>query len=417
MSESAVDSKADKRMARRIRRAYMLALSIIAFMTLGVFVIERGSMQRFSESATILNVAGKQRMLSQRIAIFSSDFARADNASATLLAAENIVRTKTEMADAYAWLLENATSFGKADHLTPDTHALYFSEPHNVDRRLREYFEKVNALLESDGDARKARNNAVYVDAIGPLVVSLDAAVSQLEQDAKDEVDAARRLRVALMITVLLVLFAEWFFIFRPLARMVQHKTKALEQAHEAVAHAAMHDPLTDLPNRRMLDTILETTLAQSYRLGKPLTICHLDLDQFKAVNDTLGHSVGDKVLLHATTVLRNATRASDFIARVGGDEFVIVDCTFGGYEGASVMAERIVERMARPFEVDGHICRIGASIGIAVHDPDDEDLEAIMHRADIALYHAKELGRGQVQPWSEDALVAFEGRLNQRAA
>ena len=417
MIDDSANFKADKRMARRIRRAYMLALSLIAATTLAVFAIERDAMKRFEESATILNVAGKQRMLSQQIAILSAEYVTAGNGSVARLVAGKIIETKTDMNDSYAWLLEKAASFGRDGELTPGTHAVYFEEPHNVDRRLRQYFEKINALLESDGNARLARYNTAKFDAVGYLVNALDAAVSQLERDAKAKVAAMRDLRAALMIFVLLVLVCEWLFIFRPLAKTVERKTRALEDAREAVAHTAMHDPLTDLPNRRMLDQTLATTLAQSARLGKPLTICHLDLDHFKNINDTLGHSVGDKVLLHATTVLRNATRTSDFIARVGGDEFVIVDCTFGGYEGATVMAERIVERMARPFEVDGHVCRIGTSIGIAIHDAGDESLDAIMSRADIALYHAKELGRGRVQPWSEEARLAFEGRLDRAAA
>ena len=416
MAGSSAEFETDTRMVRRIRRAYMLALSIVAAMTVAVFVIERGTIERFEESATILNVAGKQRMLSQRIAMFSHEFVDARTEGVARLAAQNIVATKTEMNDSYVWLLEKATSFGAEGELTPGTRAIYFEEPHNVDRRLRAYFERVNAMLASDGEVRRARFNAVYFDAAGALLEALDSAVSQLERDAKAEVAAARQVRVVLLAAVLLVLVAEWLLIFRPLAKTVERKTRALEEARDAVAHAAMHDPLTGLPNRRMLDGILATTLAQARRAGRPLTICHLDLDQFKGINDTLGHSVGDKVLVHAATVLRNATRASDFIARVGGDEFVIVDCTFGGYEGAGVMAERIVERMARPFEVDGHVCRIGASIGIAEYHEDDESLEEVMIRADIALYHAKEKGRGQALPWSQAAQRAFERRMSRAA-
>ena len=417
MIEHSSDIRSDTRVARRIRRAYMLALSIIALATLVAFVVEDVMMKRFEASAAALNVVSEQRTLSYRIALFSSDVVTAPDYSIRAMAANNVAQTAAKMAEAHAWLLERLHAEGGEGHLTPRMRAVFFETPYRLDAKFLRYKDKIDAFLDSEDAQRMRGYNAVYFETIGPLGTSLDAAVAQLEKDAMNDVAMMRRIRMTMAIVVLVTLLAEWLLIFRPLARTVEQKTRALEEARNSVTHAAMHDPLTDLANRRMLDSILPTMLAQGARMGKPLTVCHLDLDRFKAVNDTLGHSVGDKVLLHATTVLRNATRGSDFIARVGGDEFVIVDCTFGGYEGASVMAERIIERMALPFEVDGHVCRIGASIGIAIHDEADRDLEAIMGRADIALYYAKELGRGQVQCHSPEAQEAFALRMKGKAA
>lgn len=417
MTDDASRPDADRRIARRIRRAYVLALSIVATMTVAVFMVEERSLLRFEQSATILNVAGKQRMLSQRVAMFSHQFAYARNEGVARLAAGNLLKTTNEMADSYAWLLEKAPLLGSGGQMTPATEAVYFDEPHAVDRRLAAYMAKVNAMLESEGDARKARYNAIHFDAADILVSALDAAVLQLERDARADIASARNLRLVMMVAVLLTLIAEWLLIFRPLARTIEEKTRALEAAREEVSYAALHDPLTGLPNRRMLGEILTTTLAQAKRRRKPMTVCHIDLDLFKGINDTMGHATGDAVLKHAATVLENATRDSDFVARVGGDEFVVVDCMFGDPDGVMVMAQRILDRMARPFEAEGHTCRITTSIGIAEYDPEDDDLEAMMHRADIALYHAKELGRNQALIYTEDARKAFDQRVVQAAA
>ncbi len=414
MNEACIDMQTDKRVARRIRFAYVVALSVIAVTTVLAFIVEHAMMDRFEASSAALNTVSEQRTLSNRVALFASDVLTARNAMVEEIATANLIETTQNMRVAHENMMHR---IGGGEHLTPEIKAIFLDTPYALDRKFQRFEKKIDTFLANDGEAQKARYNAVYFETIGPLGSSLDAAVHQLEADARNDVTRMREVRFTMAAVIMVTLIAEWLFIFRPLALTVEQKTRALEEARKTVTHAAMHDPLTDLPNRRMLDTFLPTMLAQGQRMGKPLTICHLDLDRFKNINDTLGHSIGDKVLLHATTVLRNATRESDFIARVGGDEFVIVDCTFGGYAGAQVMADRIVERMSRPFEIDGHVCRIGASIGVAVYDDKDHDFEGIMCRADIALYYAKELGRNQTQTYSAAAQAAFDLRVAGAAA
>lgn len=404
-------------MARRLRHAYILALSIIAVTTLAAFTIEHRMMLAFERSSVALDTVSQQRTLSQKVALFSADMVHAHNDAVRQMAADNVMRTYMDMVEAHVGLMQRIGDVDGEGRLSPALRDIFLETPYALDAKITRYGDRIEALLASEGNARKARYNAVYFETIGPLGDALDAAFTQLEDDAMADVAAMRRTRAVLTIVVMLTLAAEWLFIFRPLARTVEIKTQALREARDTVAHAALHDPLTDLPNRRLLDQILATTKAQAARKDERLAVCHIDLDWFKQINDTLGHSVGDEVLLHAARILRQATRSSDFIARVGGDEFVVVDCTFGGEDGLRVMADRIVERMARPFEIDGHVCRIGASIGIASCTSADDDLEALMSRADIALYHAKELGRGRVCSYSDAAQDAFDDRRTQTAA
>ncbi len=178
-----------------------------------------------------------------------------------------------------------------------------------------------------------------------------------------------------------------------PIEELVQ-RARDLVEAKQEMEHQALHDPLTDLPNRRALNAYLEQVIGKNDVAGE-IVVFHVDLDKFKLVNDTLGHDAGDCVLLEASKILRSEVRATDFVARVGGDEFVMVFTSLNDREGVSRVAQRIVERMREPIYYDDQCCQIGASVGIAVCE-EFTTPERIIMDADIALYEAKLAGRGR---------------------
>lgn len=171
-------------------------------------------------------------------------------------------------------------------------------------------------------------------------------------------------------------------------------KTQALDTAKRELEHQAFHDPLTDLPNRRGLNAHLRGILTEWGAARQPLALLHVDLDKFKSVNDSLGHHAGDKVLSEAADILRKSVRREDIVARVGGDEFVLVCEGFENHEDIANMAQRIVDRMQEPIPYSDEFCQIGASIGIATC-PAGAPANDLVLDADIALYEAKERGRG----------------------
>lgn len=182
----------------------------------------------------------------------------------------------------------------------------------------------------------------------------------------------------------------------RPLHSIVEAEVAALEQERDAMAHSALHDALTGLPNRRYLDEYLEKTLASAGRNAQTVAVLHLDLDRFKAVNDTLGHAAGDAVLRAVTHTLLATIRTADFAARIGGDEFVIVAPSVNSIEGLRTLSDRLISRLQTPIPFEEHLCEIGTSIGIALAQPGSGlDPEALIARADQALYDAKNSGRG----------------------
>jgi diguanylate cyclase (GGDEF)-like protein len=176
------------------------------------------------------------------------------------------------------------------------------------------------------------------------------------------------------------------------------------------IAHMALHDGLTDLPNRTLLNERLEHAL-ERVRPGEIVAIHLLDLDLFKNVNDTLGHAVGDKLLKAATGRLRALVREVDTIARMGGDEFAIVQTALAQPTDAAALAERIIEVLGQPYDIDGHHVLIGTSIGIAVGPADGAQADQLTRNADLALYRAKSEGRGTLRFFEPGMDVQMQAR------
>ncbi len=172
----------------------------------------------------------------------------------------------------------------------------------------------------------------------------------------------------------------------------------ALERAeHEArVEQLAFHDTLTGLPNRALFDDRIRQTMATAKRYGRGFAVMFLDLDRFKEVNDTLGHAAGDRLLQLVAGRLRATLRESDTVGRFGGDEFVILQPIVDGPDDASKMARKIIEAMQAPFDLHGAQREVHTSLGISLYPQDGGAVEALLERADRALYQAKESGRNR---------------------
>jgi diguanylate cyclase (GGDEF)-like protein len=166
------------------------------------------------------------------------------------------------------------------------------------------------------------------------------------------------------------------------------------QKAEAHIAHLARHDHLTDLPNRVFFREELDKSLRR-LRSGDRFAVLCLDLDRFKGVNDTLGHSIGDKLLNVVATRLANCLAEQDFVARLGGDEFAVIQANLGRPEDSGALAGRIIERLAAPYEIEGHQLDIGVSIGIAIAPTDGANADQLLKNADLAMYRAKADGRG----------------------
>lgn len=160
-------------------------------------------------------------------------------------------------------------------------------------------------------------------------------------------------------------------------------------RAEAAVVRMAYHDPLTGLPNRALLSDRLETVIARGKR-GAGAAVFYLDLNKFKPVNDCYGHAAGDELLKQVADRLRVAVRETDTVARVGGDEFVIIQTDVAHWSMVALVAERILNAFGRPFELEGQSVEIGTSMGIALTPEHGQTVDDLLKKADSALYKSK---------------------------
>jgi len=182
--------------------------------------------------------------------------------------------------------------------------------------------------------------------------------------------------------------------------------------------HDAHHDTLTGLPNRALFTERLQQALAQRKRHpDRNFAVLFVDLDRFKNINDTLGHSAGDRFLLEVSRRIGDCVRESDTVARLGGDEFVILLDSMEAIEDAKEVASRIIEQMRQPFNFGGSEHYSGASIGIAECDSETDSAERLLRDADAAMYHAKGLGRGRFVVFEDSIHTGLVASINQETA
>ena len=234
---------------------------------------------------------------------------------------------------------------------------------------LLELSREVKATVGLNSDAQRARQRRLYLEQLGYLLGILVSG--------------------SVLIGLLL--------------RETRHVRWLLAEATTArnrIWHLAHHDPLTDLPNRWLFSDRLEQALRRGQRHGEMVALHYFDLDDFKAVNDGFGHLTGDRVLVAVAQRLRACVRDSDTLARIGGDEFAVVQSGVSDRDGAALLAERLLAALHAPLVIDGHALRVSASIGIALYPDHAASPEQLHHTADQALYCAKAAGPARFRFW-----------------
>lgn len=195
------------------------------------------------------------------------------------------------------------------------------------------------------------------------------------------------------------------------LARAIRYAVER-KRAEERLIYLAQYDHLTGVANRTLLRDRLLLALARSKRKDQPVGLMFLDLDRFKAINDTLGHDIGDQLLKAVADRLKSCVRQMDTVARMGGDEFGILLEAIPSERGLTTLAQRILDTIAQPFVLEGHQVFVTVSIGITVYPTDDEDSNNLLKHADTAMYRAKQHGGNTYQFFTPEMQAAVRERL-----
>ncbi len=387
-------------------RRYVIGLLLITVFIFGAHSLHIWTIRQGALDQEVINVSGRQRMLSQRISYMAHRFMETGGARYEVLLTESLERFES----GHDWILARALP----GH--PEIQPYYF-DPDGValDRQSRDFVSLVRSLFVAGPGTVESLAIAAEIEAIAltDLLWDLNTAVTLFEESANARIDLIERIQVAALVITLLVLGLEVAFIFYPAHKTMAGMIRRLE-------HQAWHDAMTGLLNRaQFLARLkeLESTLADG--LTRTFVLA-LDLDGFKSVNDTLGHPAGDQVLERVARVLEVQMSGTDGLgdwaaARVGGDEFhVFGHLPQGDIEDfvaslcAAIIAELTAPLPVRLSSGRNDHCRIGVSIGFAFGADSPDNVDAFLSNADMALYESKRNGKGIAS--------AFEQRMRDAA-
>ena len=282
---------------------------------------------------------------------------------------------------------------------------------------------KIKLLAGFTNDEHGKQAERQVIAAIGELYEEKFIPLVEVQiEDERMEVERARAAaaRKPVFITALSAVIALLSGLLSFLAVRLITKRLSWQLAEEEITYQTLHDGLTKLPNRRMFEQALNHTIDKMRLMEGEVAVLLIDLDEFKLINDTLGHASGDELLCQAAIRIKSAIRGSDLVARQGGDEFIVLASRFGSRVNehkveadAGIVANRILKKLQRPFQIGGREAYVSASIGISILPNDADNAAQLIQHADSAMYRAKELGRGNYQYFSKELSVRHKKRLS----
>jgi diguanylate cyclase (GGDEF)-like protein len=296
----------------------------------------------------------------------------------------------------------------------------------NLYRRFRQvsYMQKADrawsaadhymALLEDAGttlqrEIESTSPNPARIQSVLAEVSTINDNLTPIESRFVDALSAASRATYQWLQAIMLATAPALLGLGTALSiRIFQQRRRADDRVH----HIAFHDDLTSLPNRLMLNQRLDRALSRHRRTGSKLAVLFMDLDRFKVINDSLGHEVGDVLLRQVADRLKAQSREGDTVARMGGDEFVVLIENRENLKDISACARRLVEELSAPYLLGNKDCHVTLSIGISVFPSDGSDSQALLKAADVAMYRAKEMGRNNFQYYLPSMNVHTPERL-----
>lgn len=400
-------------------KRYVVAIGLIVALLVGSHVAHTMTLSETARDAGVINQSGRQRMLSQRILFLGTQLEISKDPQKIALLDETV----TEFENAHNELVtiaENSEALSDVFDV---------GSPDGLDAKVRHYITVARQIIRSPAEAQELHPLIEELQGLGTfeLLRDLNTAVGLFEQDATGRAERLRQLQEATLILAILTIIFEGFLIFWPAQisinralnglesqnRDIARSNEALKELTQRLSFAAHHDSLTGVANRKKLKEDLTRRLETVDHVSRKICVMHLDLDRFKEVNDTLGHPVGDAVLSRAAEIMALTVHDEDMVARVGGDEFVIVmDMpSAAGPNRAMAIAKTLIRRICEPMHLDDATVSVGTSIGIAFSNTNETEADLLIGNADIALYEAKRDGKGVARLFTQGMREGVEQR------
>lgn len=406
-------------------KRYVIAISLIALLSSGAYYFLHLSLQTSDSTALIVNMSGKQRMLSQRVASLSQQY-YADVYSDQKNGRRELIRADLlwaihEMGKANAALSSGQLKEGVRVGLSSDIHDIYYGET-DLKKRVEGYLERATRLsaIPPEDEAKKLVSEIIRI--ADPLLRDLNRAVLQYQKEGETNLAQVKQLETLVWIVTLITLLLEVIFIFQPMANRIRElfqeviwnqenleqqislRTMSLEHANSKLLQLASHDPLTGLKNRLNMERDLEDLISQYDKHHLPYAVLMLDIDWFKKINDNYGHDAGDFVLCEIAKIMLENVRIQDSVYRAGGEEFVIIfnRITHDQSLEKAEAIRRHIENHRFIFDSETIVCTISGGL----YHPDilkSAKVQGVLKLADNALYEAKRSGRNKIVEASRD--------------
>ncbi len=374
--------------ALRLTQIYLVALGVVGLMSLASHLVLDRILQANEGAASVVNVSGRQRMLSQRIA----------GAGAQLVmglpgARAELVTATDELEAAHRRLIEGDAALNLPAAKAPELQAIYFDRPYQLDRQVKAFVAEARRLATMPaGDPRMPSTLLPMLAAARePLLAGLNAVVTTHQTLIERQLGKLDWIQTITFLIVLITLIVEALGIFRPMVRRIVAYTRELRRI-------ATTDPLTGALNRRGFTEGAHVEFARAARYRRRTALLLVDADHFKMINDRYGHPAGDIVLQRLATEMSKVLRPSDLLGRIGGEEFAVL-LSETDRNAAIKVADRIrllVE--STPVDTASGRVSVTVSIGVTECPSSRSSLEAAMARADVQLYRAKTAGRNRVE-------------------
>lgn len=382
---------------------YILSLAVIAILSIITHFVLQSVIEEQSETGLLVNKSGQQRMLSQRASLFAIEFLKTGNEEAKLLTLSAL----QQLEENHSFLIKphvDAIKDNKPSPMSPKMQSLYFKDPVNIDKNIQQFREYILFAVEnqqSDIKSEREQNELIkpFLDmARLPFLSSLNSVVSQYEKESVLDIAELKLAQNVVLVIVMLTILLEALFVFRPMVSRISQFAKQLQ-------HEANYDHLSNIYNRRAFFMVTEKLIQLPIRNNEPFSIILMDIDKFKAINDTYGHDAGDMVIFELAQLLKRELRNADVVARFGGEEFIIF-MSKTSLSNAVLIAEKITTLVENTdFSLGDINLKVTVSSGVTEGSASD-GLDFAIKRADERLYKAKTTGRNRV--CGEDGIVEY---------